>query len=422
MCVASCRRSCVRRSGPGSGSGSSSRWDMPTTRFRASAAFSPGRLSILGLAAVEVGELVREAGIDGLLEERRADRTRRLHARRAPGATRLRARQHRATRSGAAATCWSAMPTAGASAVRRSSAPTSSRTSWCCTRSGSAYRPLHALRRRVGRRRPDSRCSSSPATSRSTPTAGDMTAADYLPERLTLTRFATPPGLPRLATRDATQTVFGEGPTAAELLFVGEQPGDQEDKLGRPFVGPARSSIRPSRRSADPPVTRLRHERGELQIGTAGKDASTSRLNAADDSLPTVARCRALRAARVLCSPRRNRGPGPARPCVPGHEQRGTPVDSPLADVVVATIHPLRFSSAPATGTRSTQASSPTFSRSSRCSRPSSSALSASGTPTASWRCRHPNPARTRGSRSSLTRASPPLAVSAATVSGQLHL
>ena len=64
---------------------------------------------------------------------------------------------------------------------------------------------------------------------------------DLLPERLTLPRL-------RLAARDcrachlykeATQTVFGEGPAKAEVLFVGEQPGDGEDKAGKPFVGPA---------------------------------------------------------------------------------------------------------------------------------------------------------------------------------------
>ena len=37
----------------------------------------------------------------------------------------------------------------------------------------------------------------------------------------------------------ATQTVFGEGPRSADVVFVGEQPGDQEDKQGAPFVGPA---------------------------------------------------------------------------------------------------------------------------------------------------------------------------------------
>ena len=37
----------------------------------------------------------------------------------------------------------------------------------------------------------------------------------------------------------ATQTVFGEGPAHAQVMFIGEQPGDQEDVIGRPFVGPA---------------------------------------------------------------------------------------------------------------------------------------------------------------------------------------
>jgi DNA polymerase len=39
--------------------------------------------------------------------------------------------------------------------------------------------------------------------------------------------------------KDATQTVFGEGPADAEIMLVGEQPGDKEDREGRPFVGPA---------------------------------------------------------------------------------------------------------------------------------------------------------------------------------------
>lgn len=39
--------------------------------------------------------------------------------------------------------------------------------------------------------------------------------------------------------RNATQTVFGEGPVGAALMMVGEQPGDQEDLAGHPFVGPA---------------------------------------------------------------------------------------------------------------------------------------------------------------------------------------
>jgi len=39
--------------------------------------------------------------------------------------------------------------------------------------------------------------------------------------------------------KHATQTVFGEGPARAQIVLVGEQPGDQEDLAGKPFVGPA---------------------------------------------------------------------------------------------------------------------------------------------------------------------------------------
>ncbi len=43
--------------------------------------------------------------------------------------------------------------------------------------------------------------------------------------------------------RDATQTVFGEGPITASVVLLGEQPGDHEDRAGRPFVGPAGSLL-----------------------------------------------------------------------------------------------------------------------------------------------------------------------------------
>jgi DNA polymerase len=76
-----------------------------------------------------------------------------------------------------------------------------------------------------------------------------------VPRQLSLDETAAPlvpddPTLPRLREaaagctacplyKTATQTVFGEGSANAELVFVGEQPGDQEDLQGRPFVGPA---------------------------------------------------------------------------------------------------------------------------------------------------------------------------------------
>jgi uracil-DNA glycosylase len=66
-------------------------------------------------------------------------------------------------------------------------------------------------------------------------------AAEFLPARRTLETLAAAAkdchGCDLY--RDATQTVFGEGVRGAEVMLVGEQPGDREDREGRPFVGPA---------------------------------------------------------------------------------------------------------------------------------------------------------------------------------------
>jgi len=51
--------------------------------------------------------------------------------------------------------------------------------------------------------------------------------------------------------RNATQTVFGEGPADAALMLIGEQPGDQEDLTGRPFVGPAGKVLDAALEAAD---------------------------------------------------------------------------------------------------------------------------------------------------------------------------
>lgn len=71
--------------------------------------------------------------------------------------------------------------------------------------------------------------------------ASTGTAADFLPARLTL------PNLKRAVRKcrgcplycNATQAVFGEGARHPRLMLIGEQPGDQEDLQGHPFVGPA---------------------------------------------------------------------------------------------------------------------------------------------------------------------------------------
>jgi uracil-DNA glycosylase family protein len=71
--------------------------------------------------------------------------------------------------------------------------------------------------------------------------AATGSAADFIPPRPTLPKLREAAAGCRGCDLwvDATQTVFGEGPGNATLMFVGEQPGDQEDRAGRPFVGPA---------------------------------------------------------------------------------------------------------------------------------------------------------------------------------------
>jgi DNA polymerase len=66
-------------------------------------------------------------------------------------------------------------------------------------------------------------------------------AADFLPPRLSLKslRAAAAQCEGCELYKDATQTVFGEGPRHARVIMIGEMPGDQEDQQGHPFVGPA---------------------------------------------------------------------------------------------------------------------------------------------------------------------------------------
>lgn len=67
------------------------------------------------------------------------------------------------------------------------------------------------------------------------------TAAPFLPTRLTILNLRHAAASCRGCDlwENATQTVFGEGPSKALVMFVGEQPGDYEDRQGHPFIGPA---------------------------------------------------------------------------------------------------------------------------------------------------------------------------------------
>jgi uracil-DNA glycosylase family protein len=173
-----------------------------------------------------------------------------------------------------------------------------------------------------------------------------VSAADYVPELLTLESLRQAAKVCHGCDlwRNATQTVFGEGPEDAELMFVGEQPGDQEDTLGRPFVGPAG-------RIFDQALEQVGIDRSRVYVTNAvkhfkwqprGKRRIHQKPNAAELAAcrpwldaelavvePSVLVCLGATAAQALLGR-----------AFRGTKQRGAPVDSPLAEVVIATIHP----------------------------------------------------------------------------------
>ncbi len=159
----------------------------------------------------------------------------------------------------------------------------------------------------------------------------------------------------------ATQTVFGEGSSKAKIMFVGEQPGDQEDRTGHPFVGPAGKLLNEKLAEAgieraDVYVTNVvKHfkwtptERGKRRIH---KKPRYSEIQACRPWLeaeirivkPQVLVCLGASAAQSLLG----RGFSVNR-------QRGQLVESALAPYVTATVHPSSILRAPDSKARQSQ-------------------------------------------------------------------
>jgi uracil-DNA glycosylase len=144
--------------------------------------------------------------------------------------------------------------------------------------------------------------------------------------------------------KTATQVVFGEGPRNAEAMFVGEQPGDQEDKLGRPFVGPAGKLL--DRAFADAGIDRehvyLTNVVKHFKWVARGKRRIHQKPNWSE-----VAACRPwLEAELAAVQPRVLVCLGAvAAQTLLGREfrvsrQRGIELPSDLAEHVLATVHP----------------------------------------------------------------------------------
>jgi DNA polymerase len=141
-----------------------------------------------------------------------------------------------------------------------------------------------------------------------------------------------------------TQTVFGEGRARAQVMLVGEQPGDQEDKAGKPFVGPAG-------RLLDRGLEEAGIDRGSAYVTNAVKhfkwQARGKRRIHQKPSWSELAACRPwLDAELEVVSPRALVLLGAtAAQSLLGRQfrvtrQRGELLDSELAEIVVATVHP----------------------------------------------------------------------------------
>ena len=156
-----------------------------------------------------------------------------------------------------------------------------------------------------------------------------------------------------------TQTVFGEGRSRARLMLVGEQPGDQEDLSGRPFVGPAgrlldRALVEAGIDRASVYVTNVvKHfkwePRGKRRIHkkpSAGEIAACRPWLDTELAIvrPQAIVCLGATAAQALLG----RG-------FKVTEQRGTFVESALAPLVLATVHPSSLLRAPDAETRRTE-------------------------------------------------------------------
>jgi uracil-DNA glycosylase len=171
-------------------------------------------------------------------------------------------------------------------------------------------------------------------------------AAQFLPHQLTI------PALQEAALsctgcdlyQRATQTVFGEGSSYATIMFVGEQPGDQEDQAGHPFVGPAG-------RILDKALAETGIKRESVYVTNAVKhfkwEPQGKRRKHKKPSASEIAACRPWLEAEVHAVKPRvivclgvTAAQSAFRKAVRLNELRGRPWNTPLASSVFVTVHP----------------------------------------------------------------------------------
>lgn len=174
----------------------------------------------------------------------------------------------------------------------------------------------------------------------------ETSAADFFPDRKSLKAF-------REAAADCkgcelwergTQTVFGEGARHAEVMFVGEQPGNEEDLTGHPFVGPAGRLFNDALEEAgiDRRRTYVTNVVKHFKWEPRGKRRIHKKPNAREISAcrpwleaeinlvkPNVIVCLGATAAQALLGPK-----------FKVSKQRGQFIESTLAPYIMTTVHP----------------------------------------------------------------------------------
>jgi uracil-DNA glycosylase len=186
----------------------------------------------------------------------------------------------------------------------------------------------------------------------------ERSAADFLPDRVSMKSLRE--AAARCKGCDlykyATQTVFGEGGVRSKVMFIGEQPGDVEDRAGHPFVGPAGTLLRNAMTQAgiDPKnayiTNAVKHfkfiERGKKRIHQKPK---TIEIRACEPWLeaelrvvhPQIVVALGATAAQALLGNTFRLT-----------KHRGEILSSPLAPRVLATVHPSSILRAPDSETR----------------------------------------------------------------------
>jgi uracil-DNA glycosylase family protein len=182
--------------------------------------------------------------------------------------------------------------------------------------------------------------------------------SELLPERPTLTTVREIAAGCKACDlyKRGTQTVFGEGPRKAEMMLVGEQPGDAEDLAGHPFVGPAGRVLDAALEEAgiDRRHVYVTNVVKHFKWEPRGKRRIHAKPNAAE-----IGACRpwleveiALVKPRVLICLGATAAQALLGKSFKVSRQRGTMVPSPLAPIVSATVHPSSILRAPDDETR----------------------------------------------------------------------